>query len=102
MANSEDLQFGTVSDILTVSSSWQSEHEAEHIEASKVGVSVKEVRCNDFKFVKGKKVRPISIHKSILSPNKFDVLEHENAELKETDSQHVQGVPKKTPHFVSA
>ena len=91
MANSEDLQFGTVSDILTVSSSWQSEHEAEHIEAEKVGVSVKEVRFDDFKFVKGKKVRPFKKvnHKSIVSFNIFTILEHENAELKETDSQHV-------------
>ena len=87
----EDIQFGTVSDILTVSSSWQSEYEAEHIEAKKVGVSVKEVHCNDFKFMKGKKVRPLkkSNPKSILSPNIFTILEHENAELKETDSQQV-------------
>ena len=94
----EGIQFGTVSDILTVSSSWQSEHEhveAEHVEveqveAEKVGVSIKEVSYNDFKFVKGKKVRPLkSSHKSIVSPNKFNVLEHENPDLKETDSQHV-------------
>ena len=88
MANSEDLQFGTVSDILTVSSSWQSEHEAEHIEAEKVGVSV---IGNDFIFVKGKKVRPLKKgnEKSIISFNIFTILEHENVELKETDSQHV-------------
>ena len=88
MANSEDLQFGTVSDILTVSSSWQSEHEAEDIEAEKVGVSV---IGNDFIFVKGKKVRPLKKgnEKSIISFNIFTILEHENVELKETDSQHV-------------
>ena len=46
----EDIQFGTVSEILTVSSSVQVES-ATHDEAAslKVGVSLDEVSCNDFK-----------------------------------------------------
>ena len=55
----EGLQFGTVSDILTVSSSWQSDNEhieAEQVEAEKVGVSIKRVLCNDFQPVKVKKI----------------------------------------------
>ena len=44
----EDIQFGTVSDILTVSSSVQYECE-QHVEESseKVGVSIAEVLSND-------------------------------------------------------
>ena len=85
----EDFQFGTVSEILTVSSSWQSDNE--HVEAEKVGVLTKKVACNDFKPVKVKKVQRSSkrIHKSFVTPNKFAVLEHENPDMNETDLHHV-------------
>ena len=54
----EDIQFGTVSEILTVSSSVQVES-VTHGEAAslKVGVSIDEVPCNDFKPVRIKKAK---------------------------------------------
>ena len=54
-------------------------------------LQLKRVLCNDFQPVKVKKIKCPSkrIHKSVVSPNMYNVLEHYNPELKETDSQHV-------------
>ena len=51
----EDIQFGTVGEILTVSSSVQSDSPPHgEVTSVKVGASNEEVSCEDFKVVKGK------------------------------------------------
>ena len=73
----EDIQFGTVSEILTVSSSVQVES-VTHGEAAslKVGVSLDEVPCNDFKPVRVKKAYRNSrtIANQIVTLNKFQLI----------------------------
>ena len=90
---SEDIQFGTVSEILTVSSSVQFES-ATHGEAAslKVGVSLDEVPCNDFKPVKDKKAncKSRTIANQIVTHNKFQLLaEEEGFQMKETDTHDI-------------
>ena len=86
----EDIQFGTVSEILTVSGSVQFES-ATHGEAAslKRGVSLDEDPCNDFKLVKVKKANSKSrtISNQIVTHNKFQLLaEEEGFQMKETDT----------------
>ena len=89
----EDIQFGTVSDILTVSSSVQYECEQYVEELSEnVGVSIEEVLSNDFKPLKLKKGKKPSkrVEKQIVSPNRFDLLVHEDFEIKEINRESLE------------
>ena len=58
----------------------------------KVGVSLDEVPCNDFKPVKVKKAKrkPRTIANQIVTPNKFQLLaEEEDFQMKETDNKDI-------------
>ena len=77
---SEDIQFGTVSEILTVSSTVQFESATRGEAPSlKVGVSLDEAPCNDFKPVKDKKAncKSRTIANQIVTHNKFQLLAEE-------------------------
>ena len=90
----EDIQFGTVSEILTVSSSVQVESATHGETASlKVGVSLDEVPCNDFKPVKVKKANSKSrmIANQIVTHNKFQLLaEEKDIKMKETETHDIR------------
>ena len=89
----EDFQFGTVSDILTVSSSMLCEN-APHVEVTSEneGVTMEKVPCNTFKPSKIKKIRRTSKRKEkqIISPNKFDSLDHKDVQIEENNSQSIK------------
>ena len=83
----EDIEFGTVSEVLTVSSSVPCESELDDEAAyAKLGVALKEVPSNNFKPMKVKKGKRASkkIEKTFVSPNKFELLENEDVQMKET------------------
>ena len=83
----EDFEFGTVSEILTVSSSAPCESELDDEAAyAKLGAAPKEVPSNNFKPMKVNKSKRASkkIEKTFVSPNKFEVLENEDVQMKET------------------
>ena len=89
----EDIQFGTVNEILTVSSSLQSEI-ARHCEAAsiKVGVSFEEISCDDFKLVKVKKAirKSKRVASQVFTTNKFQLLaQEEDFQMKETENHNI-------------
>lgn len=88
----EDIQFGTVSEILTVSSSVQVESATHGETASlKVGVSLDEVPSNDFKPVKVKKAsrKSRTIANQIVT-HKFQLLaEEKDFQMKETETHDI-------------
>ena len=91
----EDIEFGTVSEILKVSSSIQSES-ATYAEAAseKFEASFDETSCNNFKLIQSKKIKRTSkrIEKPIVSSNKFEILEHEDLQIEETSTANINMV----------
>ena len=83
----EDIEFGTVSEILKVSSSIQSES-ATYAEAASVKIesSIDKTSCTNFELIRSKKIKRTSkrIEKPIVSFNKFEILEHEDLQVEET------------------
>ena len=98
----EDFQFGTVSDILTVSSSMLCEN-APHVEVTSEneGVTMEKVPCNTFKPSKIKKIRRTSKRKEkqIISPNKFDSLDHKDVQIEENNSQSIKNISLRSETF---
>ena len=76
---------------------------APHIEVTSEndGVTMKEVPCNTFKPFKLKKVRRTSKRKEkqIISPNKFDLLDHEDVQIEESNTQSLKNVSLGSENF---
>ena len=89
----EDIEFGTVSEILKVSSSLQSES-ASYAEAAsvKIEASIDKTSCTNFELIKSKKIKRTSkrIEKPIISSNKFEILEHEDLQIEETSTANIK------------
>ena len=89
----EDIEFGTVSEILKVSSSIQSES-ATYAEAVslKIESSIDKTSCTNFEMIKSKKIKRTSkrIEKPIVTSNKFEILEHEDLQIEETSTANIK------------
>ena len=100
----EDIEFGTVSEILKVSSSIQAES-ATHAEAAsvKIEASIDQTSCTNFELIKSKKIKRTSkrIEKPIVSYNKFEILDHEDLQIEEASTANINMVSESFQESIS-